>query len=40
MKQISYKNEFKTQKQTTIKNIWNQNGQINTHSFTKELDRQ
>ncbi len=40
MKQSSLKNKPKTQKQTTIKNTWNQNGQINTHSFTKELDRQ
>ena len=40
MKQILLKTELKTQQQTIIKTIWNNNGQINTHSFTKELDRQ
>jgi len=40
MNQILLKNKLKTQKQTTIKTIGNINGQINTHSFTKELDRQ
>lgn len=28
------------QKQTIIKTIGNENGQVNPHSFTKELDRQ
>ena len=40
MNQISLKNKPKTQKQTIIKTIGNINGQVNTHSFTKELDRQ
>jgi len=40
MNQTSLKTKLKMQKQITIKTIWNNNGQINTHSFTKELDRQ
>jgi len=40
MNQILLKNKPKMQKQTTIKTIGNINGQVNTHSFTKELDRQ
>ena len=40
MRQTSLKTKLKMQKRTTIKNRWNQNGQINTYRFTKELDRQ
>jgi hypothetical protein len=40
MRQISQKNDQKMQKQTTVKTIGNENGQVNTHCFTKELDRQ
>jgi hypothetical protein len=40
MRQISQQNRQKMQKQTTVKTIGKENGQVNTHSFTKELDRQ
>jgi hypothetical protein len=40
MNLTTYKNDQKMQKQTTVKIIGNENGQVNTHSFTKELDRQ
>ena len=40
MNQTLLKTELKTQKQTIIKTIGKRNGQVNTHSFTKELDRQ
>jgi len=40
MNQTSLKTKPKMQKQTIIKTIGNINGQVNTHSFTKELDRQ
>jgi len=39
MKQISDKNELRMQKQTTIKDIWNRDGQINHYSIKKKLDR-
>ncbi len=40
MNQTSLKNDLHMQKQTTIKDRWNRNGQVNTHRVTKELDRQ
>ena len=40
MNLTTHKNELKTQKQTTVITIGKENGQINTHSFKKELDRQ
>lgn len=38
MRQNSLKNRQKMQKQTIIKTIGNENGQVNPHSFAKELD--
>jgi len=39
MKQISYKNELKTQKQTKEQNNRKNNGQFNHYRFKEKLDR-